>query len=704
VIAVETSAALADLLTWPEASDPAPEWLLPSQASSYRRGLAAVRRYGGVLLADPVGSGKTYVALAIASRFAAPARAQVVAPAVLTGQWQRAADRVEVAIEITSHERVSRGQAIGLDGPVIIDESHRFRNPSTRRYRRLAPLLIGRPTILVSATPVVNRLADLANQLLLAVRGDALRFHGVPSLGALDRRRPPLAIGRLVVRAEPDSGAIPDRNEHRLASPLSEDRWFARSLDGLDRLRLSSDRGIAALVRASLYRALASSPAAVLASVRRYRLLLEHATSAKRASRRVSRKELWRAAGVLPEQLVMWELFESSDDPCDLAPSDRPRLATLERILQGWVDAGDRKSELLRAVVRDRAPTLVFTAAIDTVAYLRRRLAIPGVAWITGDRAGFGAIRAPRETVLGAFAPNERARVDRPDAPWLLLATDVAAEGLDLQRVSRVIHYDLPWTAVRLEQRDGRALRRGSSHRAVAVVRFDPPPELETRLELSARVERKAELPVRLGLAAEVDRGWGVSHRLRRRFERVERARGAVAVESAAPFAIAGFEIAAGPERFGVVLSDAGDGQWTDDPIVAEWLLDRAARLPAGPLDQARLDVLLESLRPALDRIRGRLQGAAWFESDQSASRAIRRVRDLASDACRSRATGLLDRCDRALGFLQRGHSRGEEAVVQALARGDLTALDRAVRLGHRADPDLQLDRIGVIAALELPR
>ncbi|MBI3746094.1 MAG: hypothetical protein HY264_06140 [Chloroflexi bacterium] len=42
-----------------------------------------------------------------------------------------------------------------------------------------------------------------------------------------------------------------------------------------------------------------------------------------------------------------------------------------------------------------------------------------------------------------------------------LLASDVAAEGLNLQRAGRIVHYDLPWTAVRLEQRDGRALRQG---------------------------------------------------------------------------------------------------------------------------------------------------------------------------------------------------------------------------------------------------
>jgi hypothetical protein len=418
----------------------------------------------------------------------------------------------------------------------------------------------------------------------------------------------------------------------------------------------------------------------------------------------VSRRELWRAAGVLPEQLVMWELFESSDETCDLAPSDRPRLAALESMVRAWSEIGDRKSELLRAVLQDRAPTVVFTGAIETVAYLRRRLALSGTAWITGDRAGFGPLRAPRETVLRAFAPNEEARADRPDAPWLLLATDVAAEGLDLQRVSRVVHFDLPWTAVRLEQRDGRALRRGSSHSAVTVIRFEPPAELEARLAQAARVERKAGLGARVGLALEVERGWRASDRLRQRFHAQSRARGPIGLASAAPFGIAGFEIAVGAERFGVVFTDGGNGRWTDHLTEAEWWLDRAADLTPVPLDQARVDTVLDSLQPALDSLRAKLHGAALFEADPAASRAIRRIHDLAGDACRSRGAAQLVRYDRALGFLQRGHTRGEETVVHAVARGDPAALDQAVSLGRSAGAELRLELVGLIVGLEISR
>ncbi|HZA98924.1 MAG TPA: hypothetical protein VE399_09115, partial [Gemmatimonadales bacterium] len=60
-------ASIARSLLPAQDSCPAPAWLLPEQQLSFQRAVAAVRRYRGALLADPVGSGKTYIALAIAA-------------------------------------------------------------------------------------------------------------------------------------------------------------------------------------------------------------------------------------------------------------------------------------------------------------------------------------------------------------------------------------------------------------------------------------------------------------------------------------------------------------------------------------------------------------------------------------------------------------------------------------------------------------
>jgi hypothetical protein len=673
------AARLARLLIWPEADDDPPPWLLPAQARSFRRGLAAVRVHRGVLLADPVGSGKTFVSLAIAAAAEPAGPITVIAPAVLLAQWSRVAAAVGIGIAPISHERISRGDPIPAAGPVVIDESHRFRNPETMRYRRLAPALPGRNVVLVTATPVVNRLTDLTHQLLLAVRDDALRLHGIPSLALLASagQAAPAALGRLVVRADAEPGAVPTRREGAVVWGVA-DPSVATALATIDRLRLSSDAGVAMLIRVGLWRALGSSPAALLASIRWYRTLIEHAAAARRAGRRVSRREVWQAAGAIPEQLVMWELLEAGDEPCDLAVGDRRRLAGLEARVAAWLAAGDRKTALLRALIGDRRPTVVFTGAIETVTQLRRTLAVPGVAWITGDRAGFGTLRAPRSTVLGAFGPDS-SRVGGPgDRPWLLLATDVAAEGLDLQRAARVVHFDLPWTAVRLEQRAGRAVRRGSTHSAVEIVRFEPPPELERRLALTVRLDRKSRLPALVGLDPDLGRGWARSNSLAATFGPSEARDGWVVVRSADWFELVGAEITVGADRVGIVLGRVDGTDWTEDPALVDALLERTRAAPligtAGPDTAADA---LAAARPALERRLSLAGGASLLAGRPGTGAAVRRIEALAADDLRARRLDRLELVDRALRFLRRGHSAGEEALVRALARGDAAALDR---------------------------
>ena len=159
-------------------------------------------------------------------------------------------------------------------------------------------------------------------------------------------------------------------------------------------------------------------------------------------------------------------------------------------------------------LLADRRPTVVFSTRRETVRHLRDRLAPPPVAWCTGERAGLGLLPAPRAAVLGWF--RDELAWDAPGLapPSCLVVTDVAAEGLDLRRAARVVHYDLPWTPMRLEQREGRAVRLGSARELVEVVRFIPPPALDAALDLGERLRRKAALPALAGLGADGVRLW----------------------------------------------------------------------------------------------------------------------------------------------------------------------------------------------------
>ena len=183
-VASVARAIAASLLPAQAEIDP-PAWLQPSQHAPFRRALHALERHGGALLAMPVGSGKTWVALAVARHLNHDSLTSVLVPPPLRAHWLRTAGALGAQVDVLSHVRASRGSLPASRGMVIIDESHHFRNPLTLRYAAVAPWLVGRHALLLSATPVVNRLDDLAAQLRLTVRDDALAASGVGSLSVL---------------------------------------------------------------------------------------------------------------------------------------------------------------------------------------------------------------------------------------------------------------------------------------------------------------------------------------------------------------------------------------------------------------------------------------------------------------------------------------------------------------------------------------
>jgi hypothetical protein len=134
--------------------------------------------------------------------------------------------------------------------------------------------------------------------------------------------------------------------------------------------------------------------------------------------------------------------------------------------------------------------------------------------WLQGLLASGGLTQDERLMVLhGGIVPEERERIKAAflahpdDSPVrILLATDAASEGIDLQRhCRRLIHYEIPWNPNRLEQRNGRIDRHGQKHQPL-IYHFAPagisqgdhsdatrPGDLEGDLEFLQRVLQKVE-------------------------------------------------------------------------------------------------------------------------------------------------------------------------------------------------------------------
>jgi superfamily II DNA or RNA helicase len=664
------ASSLARSLSPPEHPARPPSWLFPEQVPSFRRALAALRCYRGALLADPVGSGKTFVALAVASVMNRGATTCLV-PATLLGQWQATAERLSVPVTLCSHEQISRGRLPKTTrGLTVIDESHHFRNPHTRRYRHLAPWLVGRSTLLVTATPIVNRLTDLAHQLLLTIRDDALAPDGVPSLRAMLAAGPPSpALGRIVHERVAATDQRP-RRVHRQSGPGSPEHARAtRTIAGLRRLRLSCSPPIAELIRGVLLRAAASSPEALAGALRRYRKLLLHARDALQAGHPLDRRVLRHFTGELDDQLVWWELLPVPASQTDLQLSD---LAELDRLVLQADTAGrrtDGKLDRLRLLLTDGIPTLVFTASRDTVRYIRRRLADLRLAWCTGEGAGIGNARLPRGTVLSWF----REATDSNLAPRHLVVTDVAAEGLDLQRAARVIHYDLPWTPVRIEQREGRSVRYGSQHAVVEVVQFGLPPVIERQIRIESSLARKVKLPASCGLGPGGQHVWRWRVELAEHFREYSAQPGVASVPSLHVGLLAGFALyvpgKTGPVGTSVLWIEA-DGSWTEGPdIITPRLEAAAAQHETIQLDDARLNEwLLLLARPLRERL-AFTKSRRWImpEPTPAARQVMGRLQLLVREAARRHQARRLGELERTLAFVAGGHTAGEEALLDQL-------------------------------------
>ena len=486
--AVEVERAWRDASRSAVADSVVPTFLLPHQHAAFRRVCTALAEWHGAVLAEPVGAGKTWIALAVARSEARPT--VVIGPAILEAQWRAAAARSGVAISWWSHERLSRGRLPSIDVRlVIVDEAHRLREPATRRVTTLAPWLRGRRLLLLTATPIVNRLDDLVTLLRLFLTEDALRLDGIPALGALAAlAEPPAALQRVVIRSEATPEAAHPARAEQAEAGADEVARGERAVAIVRRLTQRHRATWSRLLAVVLLDAAASSDLAFREALRRYRALLAQARDAGGGDRVTLR----RFAGEALDQLVWWDLVGAPNDPVPLPVDDLPRL---DAILSAFVPADAAWLEPLRRHASG-VPTVWFTRHRATAALLRTAWG-EGTAWVTGDAAGIGPHRMRRDMVLAAFGPERTSWRLLRTTPTQLVTTDVAAEGLDLQAAGRLVHVDLPWTATRIAQREGRLLRLGQQHAEVALVLRLPTPPIEAELANLVRVARKGALAAR---------------------------------------------------------------------------------------------------------------------------------------------------------------------------------------------------------------
>ncbi len=185
-----------DLQLGPELGKPGSNVELAAfQYAGYQTAKRILERWGGVLIADAPGLGKTYIAGRVMEDYAYHRREPtlIICPAEVESIWRKFCEQHNVGSPTFLHtEALGRGMRYGTpEIPVedyknysfiLVDESHHFRNPNAGRYAWLQQLLamrrpevkitgkvtqLDRKVVFVTATPVNNSVWDLYAQLLL---------------------------------------------------------------------------------------------------------------------------------------------------------------------------------------------------------------------------------------------------------------------------------------------------------------------------------------------------------------------------------------------------------------------------------------------------------------------------------------------------------------------------------------------------------
>ena len=696
-----------------------PSWLLPHQVSAARRISAILRRFSGALLADAVGMGKTFVALAVATRYRSTS---VLVPASLLTQWRRVAARVGVPVTCVSHESLSRGVRVPPAELIVVDEAHRFRNPETNRYDRCARDVGTAHVLLVTATPVVNRLRDLEHLLRLFLPDHALACLGVPSLeaavAAADGSALTRAVAHLTVARPPSAVRLvgltfPSVADGEVAcEPSVEPPVAATLLGALDALELPGvgADGARHLLRMHLVLRLASSATALRETLRRHLAYLDRALACGGAMlpSRVTMRRMLGAGDELQFELDgMLEGLELAAPPPGALARERHRVLGLLAAVPG---NGHRspKAARLEALLSRRAGgrTIVFTSAASTALELAGRLGWRQVGVVAAGRARVASGAAGIDAVLDAFAPRAR-RAPEPGPRGLLrvlIATDLVSEGLDLQDADTIVHYDLPWTPLRLAQRLGRIARLGSEHDRAHVAWFAPPEDHERRIDICRRLAEKARH--QMTATVPVTSGIGRARIVNRALEERERLC-AVAMDTAPPrmdgsprlavvrgppalAAAVGWRVGCGEVPELLVVAGTPPTLVTDYGAVVAWF-DRLTG--AAPSDR---DVC-PALRQALFRLlRTRLRFASRGPVHAAALRLRRAVLREGWDAGQRRDVRGIGLLDRVLDALAAGCAVGAERELSALLEGgSQPALLQEWLSGQpqrrRAEPDVRV-------------
>lgn len=409
---------------------------------------------------------------------------------------------------------------------VVIDEAHRLRNvykKDNKIARALRDAVRGRPKVLLTATPLQNSLMELyglvtfvdehvfgsedAFRELYGKKSDSLTAGMLANLRARlapicqrTLRKQVIEYVRYTRRIPITEDFTPSREEQQLYEQVSA-YLQKENLHALP----NSQRQLIELV---LRKILASSSFAIAATLE---TMIERLRKLERAANKTADEHVADVVGDDFEQAeaIEEEWAENESTNAEIAGMPEPPTAASAELIKSLQTEAEElsaykalaqsiqqnaKGESLlkalrlgfaKAVELGASPkALIFTESRRTQAYLRGLLEANGYAGkivlFNGTNTDLDSKRIYQEWLArhegeecvstSPTADMRSALVEEfAERASIMIATESAAEGVNLQFCSLVVNYDLPWNPQRIEQRIGRCHRYGQKHDVVVI-------------------------------------------------------------------------------------------------------------------------------------------------------------------------------------------------------------------------------------------
>ena len=588
-----------------------------------------IETYGGCIIADSVGLGKTFEALAVMKYYQLRNdRILLLAPKKLRENWTvyQSNDKLNIIAEdrlnydVLNHTDLSRetGKSgdINLDtinwgnyDLVVIDESHNFRNnPNKRgmtRYKRLMNDVlksnIRTKVLMLSATPVNNKMNDLKNQIAFITEGNDKAFssYGIDSVsqvmkdaqrkftnwykngdpnnlsvndlmsqldGSYFRILDMLTIARSRKHIEKyydttDIGKFPNRLTPITISPNIDTKNQFKDIgeiyDELSTLNLASysplgyvradkreyyeekydmlthtgsifkqvdrEQSLIYLMRVNLLKRLESSIHSFKLTVEKIIYIIdsnlkqieEHKNGNLESDINITDIDIddtdledllvGGKTKVLIQDIdiIRWKQDLKQDKVVLNTLMNNIKLINVERDAKLLELKSIIAKKLANPINEGNKKVIIFTAFADTAVYLHKELH----EWIKDEFGLFSALvtgsgtnktnmpkcRSDLSTILTHFSPKSKKRSsifpDEKNEIDIMFCTDCISEGQNLQDCDYLVNYDIHWNPVRIIQRFGRIDRIGSVNENIQLVNFFPSMELDSFIDLVARVQ-----------------------------------------------------------------------------------------------------------------------------------------------------------------------------------------------------------------------